>query len=431
MIARETRLWMRNEKKHGVPVARIARKYGVSRQTVYNILEACSTAPRPRKPRGSILDPYKDGIRAKLEEFDVPVTTVFEDIKKLGYPGSMTIVKDFVRDVKGDLVRQVIERFETLPGRQAQVDWGECGTITVNGQRRKLYVFVLVLGYSRTMFARFTTSMRQPALLTVLREAVELLGVPQELLVDNMKTAVDHHAHGEAVKFNSGFLDFCDHYGTAPVACPPYWPRAKGKVESGVKYVKTSFLTGRTFETIEDLNEQLDAWLDATANVRVHGTTGERPVDRYAREVEFLRPTAAVPRFDTRELLLRKVQADSHIRFENVAYSVPPAAVEQTVHLRTIGTAVGTPFEVLLGTDVIASHTVAARTSGRVTLPEHERLIKAAAAKARKPRRPKAMFHQRAPQDPGTTRPHGHQHGTAAPVVQTPSLSEYDRHSSA
>jgi len=94
----------------------------------------------------------------------------------------------------------------------------------------------------------------------------------QELLVDNMNTAVDKHAIGETVRFNSSFLDFCEDYGTTPVACPPYWPRAKGKVEVGVKYVKNSFLTGWSFATLDDLNQQLETWLDGTANVRKHGT---------------------------------------------------------------------------------------------------------------------------------------------------------------
>src|SRR5690625_306829 len=234
--------------------------------------------------------------------------------------------KNYARTVKGEQVRQVIERFETAPGRQAQIDWGECGSITVNGEQRKLFVFVLVLGYSRFMFARFTLSMRQPVLLTLLKEAFERFGVPQELLVDNMKTAVDRHAIGESVRFNSSFQDFCEHYGTTPMACPPYWPRAKGKVEAGVKYVKNSFLTGRSFTTLDDLNQQLEAWLDGTANVRKHGTTGERPVDRFTLEAEFLRPAAAVPAFDTRELIIRRVLLTSHVRLLIMSLCDPPCS---------------------------------------------------------------------------------------------------------
>lgn len=302
MISREVRLRMKREALDGVPKAVIARRYGVSRQSVYNVLNAVRAAERAVKP--SKLDPFRDYVADRLAEFDLPATVLLREIRERGYAGGITILKEFVRLQKSEYVQRVVERFETLPGRQAQLDWGECGTIVENGERKKLYAFVFVLGYSRVMFARFTTSMRQPTLLACLREAFELLGVPKELLVDNMKTAVVKHALGEAVRFNSGFLDFCEHYGALPVACPPYWPRAKGKVESGVKYLKGSFLVGREFTTLADLNGQLDSWLASVANVRVHGTTKERPVDRFAREVASLRPAAAIPRFDTRELLI-------------------------------------------------------------------------------------------------------------------------------
>lgn len=413
---------MKREVEDGVPIARIARRHGVSRQSIYNILKAAAKPAKPRRP--SKLDPFKPYIERRLEEFDLPATVLLREIREQGYAGGITILKEFVHDKKQEYVRDVVERFETLPGRQAQIDWGECGTILVNGERRKLYVFVFVLGYSRMTFARFTTSMKQPVLLSCLREAFERLGVPRELLVDNMKTAVDRHVFGEDVRFHSGFLDFCEHYGTLPVACPPYWPRAKGKVEAGVKYVKNSFLAGRSFTTLEDLNAQLDAWLDNVANVREHGTTKERPVDRYAHEVEALRPVAAVPRFDTRDLLLRKVQADSHVRLAGCAYSVPPHAVGRMVHVRVQQISPGVPFEVLLDGETLARHTIT-KSEKRVTLPEHAHAIRDAARRPRKPQKPRKRFEQVQP-DPQQPH-HAMSAYQAAPVVQTRSLSEYDR----
>lgn len=420
---------MKNELTQGVPKARVAQKYGISRQSIYNILAEQSSAPRPRRERGSILDRFKEFIKAKLEDFDVPATTVLEDIRKLGYQGGLTTVKDFVREVKGEQVRQVIERFETMPGRQAQVDWGECGTIEIGGVNRKLYVFVFVLGFSRMLFARFTTSTRQPVLLTLLREAFERFGVTSELLVDNMRTAVDRHSLGEQVRFNSAFLDFCEHYGTTPMACPPYWPKAKGKVEAGVKYVKGSFLKGRSFTSLEDLNQQLEAWLDNKANVRKHGTTGERPIDRFAVEVEFLRPATAVPVFDTRELLIRQVQPDCHVRFAGTAFSVPPVVdgkktVGESVHVRTTGNTPGTHFEILLNGRVLASHTVPPAGIKWVTLPGHEEPIKQAARAARRPSKPKKLFHQHPSQEEFV---HAPQSLLSAPVVQSRSLAEYEQ----
>ena len=419
MVAREVRFLMKSKVDEGIPIAVVAREYGVSRQTVYNVLNHAPA--RARKARGSKLDPFKAHIDRRLSRFDLPATVLYQEIRAKGYPGRLTTVKDYVRKIKRTQVKAIIERFETEPGRQAQVDWGECGTIVEHGVNRRLYVFVLVLGYSRMLFARFTTSTKQPTLLTCLREAFEGLGVPKELLVDNMKTAVDRHALGEEARFNRGFLNFCEHYGTLPVACPPYWPRAKGKVETGVKYLKRSFLTGRTFTTLDDLNDQLDAWIDGVANVRVHGTTRERPVDRFTQEVDLLRPAAAVPRFDTRELLLRKVQSDSHIRLGGTAYSVPPSAVGRMVHIRIERIAAGVPFEVILNGTVIARHEVL-ETKAPVTLQEHQAAIKAAARRARNPQKPRKTFEQVPPSLDDLMTFHA-----AAPVVQTRSLSEYER----
>lgn len=415
---------MKSEIEDGVPIARVARKYGVCRQSVYNVVNGVTSAEPVRRP--SKLDRFKEYVEARLEEHDLPATTLLREIREMGYGGGITILKEFVGRVKGELVRRVVERFETIPGRQAQLDWGECGTIVENGERKKLYVFVFVLGFSRILFARFTTSTRQPVLLACLRMAFERWGVPRELLVDNMKTVVDRHHLSEGVRFNSGFLDFCEHYGTVPVACPPYWPRAKGKVESAVKYVKRSFLTGRTFASLEDLNAQLEGWLAGVANVRVHGTTGERPIDRYQREVMALRAAAAVPAFDTRELLIRRVHTDAHVRFAGSAYSVPPDAIGRSVHVRVQKVALGEPFEIVQDGRVLAQHDVAVKGS-RVTLPEHQRAIRAAARRQGKRAKGKPMFKQRATPS-GPLCFHGLGHPLDPPVVQTRQLAEYDRY---
>jgi transposase len=407
---------MKEKVKEGVPIARVAREYGVSRQTIYNLLAAQASPARERQPRGSKLDPFKSHIVARLANFDLPATTLFDEVRQRGYAGRLTTVKDFVREIKAEAVREVIARFETDPGVQAQVDWGECGTIVEGGERRKLYVFVFVLGYSRMLFARFTTSTRQPVLLGCLREAFERLGVPRELLLDNMRTAVDRNVHGEDVRYNRAFLDFCEHFGARPVACPPYWPRAKGKVESGVQYLKGSFLTGRSFTDVADLNAQLDAWLDRVANTRKHGTTKERPIDRFELEQDALRAAAAVPAFDTRELLIRKVHADAHVRVAGVAYSVPPRLAGRSVHVRVQQLTLAQPYDALHDGEVVASHQLAHR--GPVTLPEHARAIRERAGR-RPTASPKPRFEQVLDSAPFGL--------PLAPLVQTPSLSRYER----
>jgi transposase len=416
---------IRSEVREGVPIARVAQKYGVSRQSIYNLLRAPVEASGVVRARVSLLDAFKAFIRARLELYDLPATTLLRELREQGYQGGISILKDFAREVKQAAVKGVIERFETLPGHQAQIDWGECGTITVDGVSRRLYVFVFVLGYSRILFARFTTSMRQVELHACLQEAFATYGVPKQLLVDNMKQAVDRHHLGDGVRFNRGFLAFCEHYGTLPAACPPYWPRAKGKVEAGVKFIKNSFLLGRSFITLADLNAQLDAWLASFANVRVHATTLARPVDRYQVELPSLLSVSAIPVLDIRELLLRGVPSDSHVRVAAGAYSVPPAHVGSSVQVRARDLNLGSPIDIIAGGVVIARHTIAGK-GARVTLPEHAELIRAAAAAARRPRKPKARYEQRSASEvsQAEAQEQVEQLKRDAPIVQQRSLQE-------
>lgn len=395
MMLRETSMQIKFLLQQGMQKSRIAQQLGVSRQTVYNHVNRKEPFPKPRPGRPSKLEAFKSHIRTRLEAFDLPAAVLFKEIRAMGYRGGLTLLQDFMRPLKRELIRRVTERFETLPGQQAQIDWGECGTIELGGERRKLYVFVMVLGYSRMMYARFTTSSKLPVLLTCLGRAFEALGIPAEILVDNMKQAVDQHdVTTGTVRWNRHFLDFADHHGFLPVACPPYWPRVKGKVERGVGYLKRSFLEGRTFSDLEDLNRQLEAWLEGVANVRVHGTTGERPVDRHARELHKLRPFAAVPRYDTRALEIRRVASDCHFSYGGVRYSVPPEVAGTTVTLRVEGEQIGAPLSVYLADRCVAEHRVAPRGSPPITLPEHRDAIRrltrgnAASAARRRGRQP-------------------------------------------
>ena len=377
MMLRERSMHIKFLKQEGVTVTEIAQRFGISRQTIYNHLNRTDPYPKPREKRPSKLDGYKDYIRARVSEFDIPATSLLRELRSKGYDGGLTILRSFVRPLKADLIQRVTERFETRPGRQAQIDWGECGTIMVCGERKKLYLFVLVLGYSRMTFAKFTTSTKLPVLLSCLKEAFSVLGIPAELLVDNMKQAVvQHDTVTGTVRWNAKFLAFCDHFGTLPAACPPYWPRVKGKVERGVGYIKQSFLTGRYFTDLTDLNHQLDQWIDTEANVRIHGTTKARPIDRYREELPHLGTSTAVPSWDTRPVEIRRVPSDCHISYEGVLYSVDPAAVGTTVVVRADGENVGDTFSVYHDGKLVAVHLRARKGSRPVTLPEHTAAIR-------------------------------------------------------
>jgi transposase len=381
---------------------------------VYNHLDIHER--REYRKRGSKLDSYKAYINSRLEDFDLPATTLLREIKEQGYEGGITIVKEYTREIKKEKVRTITERFETEPGRQAQIDWGECGTVLIDGLRRKLYVFVLVLGFSRMLFAKFTTSTRRPVLHQCLQEAFAQLGIPEEVVVDNMKQAVEAHTK-QGVRFSPGFLDFCEHYGVVPVATPPYWPRAKGKVERGVGYVKRSFLEGRSFTDLEDLNQQLQLWLDTVANVRVHGTTGRVPAEAHTSEQMRLRPYQAAPYYDTRLAEVRKVHSDAHIRFDSVFYSVDPKAVGKSVVVKASGQHIGDMLEIFLGNECVGVHQRAHESQIRVTLPEHERKIRLLSRRGRAVRGRKVNY---------TQIPTTEQLTVASPDVQTRTLELYE-----
>jgi hypothetical protein len=253
-------------------------------------------------------------------------------------------------------------------------------------------------------------------LLGCLQQAFEQLGIAEEVVVDNMKQAVEAHTK-QGVRFSAGFLDFCEHYGIVPVATPPYWPRAKGKVERGVGYVKRSFLEGCSFTDIDDLNGQVQSWLDTVANVRIHGTTGRVPTEAHADERLRLRPYQAVPYYDTRVAEVRKVHTDAHIRFESVFYSVDPKAVGKSVVVKASGERIGDSLQIFLGDECVGVHQRAHRSQIRVTLPEHERQIRLLSRRGRAVRGRKVHYVQIPTTEELTV---------ASPEVQSRSLELYE-----
>ncbi len=422
----------------GEPIATLARRFGLSRQTIYNQLARATSAPPPRPPRPSALDPFRDYLGARLESFDLPAPVLLRELRAQGYPGGLTVLRDAIRPLKAEQIRRVTERFETLPGRQAQADWGECGTITVGGETKKLYLFVLVLGYSRMLFARFTTSTKQPALFACLQAAFDTLGIPAELLVDNMKQCVDRHdVATRTVHWAPAFLDFAEHYGVLPVASPPYWPRVKGKVERGVGYVKRSFLEGRVCTDLADLNAQLTTWLATVANQRVHGTTKAVPAVRFAEECSALRTAACVPPYDVRPVELRIVALDCHVSYHGVRYSVAPEAAGHTVTIRPSGELVGDAFTLTLGDQVVGTHVRRPRGTPDVTLTEHRVAVRALtrgqSAAARRPGQHRPRFAQEAAAaaSAATTRETLDAIRRLAPVVETRDLAQYDVYATA
>ena len=258
-------------------------------------LEPGARGYAPRPPVAHKLDPYKAIIDARLEAFPkLSAKRLFDEVRAAGYAGCYSRVSDYVRAVRPREPVEAPVRFETPAGRQGQVDFG---TFTLPWGRR--HALVIVLGYSRLLWLRFYP--RQT--MTVLMEGLEgafarFGGVPEELLFDQMRAVVlsDDRAAGGGLVLNAEFLRFAAHWGFVPRSCRPYRARTKGKVERPIRYIREGFFYGREFANDNDLNEQAAGWLEATANVRRHATTGERPVDRFERdERALLQPLAIGP----------------------------------------------------------------------------------------------------------------------------------------
>ena len=276
----------------GVSKTELSRWFGVNPRTIHYWIKtgqldrdllagAREYAPRP--PVAHKLDPYKGIIDARLEAYPkLSATRLFDEVRAAGYPGGYARVRDYVRTVRPREPVEAPVRFETPAGRQGQVDFG---TFTLPWGRR--HALVIVLGYSRLLWLRFYPRQTMAVLMEALESAFDRFGgVPEELLFDQMRAVVlsDDRAAGGGLVLNAEFLRFAAHWGFMPRSCRPYRAQTKGKVERPIRYIRESFFYGRTFANDDDLNEQAARWLEGTANLRRHATTGERPVDRFERD---------------------------------------------------------------------------------------------------------------------------------------------------
>jgi len=294
MFGRETRMLLRHYLAQGASKSALARQLGVSRDTIHRWIRAGdldrdidTLRYGPRAPVPTKLAPYKPIIEARLTAYPaLSAVRLLDEIRAAGYAGGYSQLKAFVQSVRPTPAPEPVIRFETPAGRQAQVDFARFRFPW--GVRHALLV---VLGYSRVLWCRFYPRQDMATLYDGLEDAFRAFGgVPQELLFDQMKTVItrDLRLEGGALIRNVEFLRFAHHWGFTPRACRPYRAQTKGKVERPVRYLRGNFVYGRTFLHDADLDAQRQQWLDRVANVRVHGTTGARPQERFEREERFL-----------------------------------------------------------------------------------------------------------------------------------------------
>jgi len=296
---------LRHYLEQGASKSALARQLGLSRDTIHRWIRdgdldrdleapAVHYGPRPAVP--TKLDAYKPIIEARLATYpQLSAVRLLDEIRAAGYTGGYTQLKAFVRGVRPVPPPEPVVRFETPAGRQAQVDFARFRFPW--GVR---YALLVVLGYSRLLWCRFYPRQDMRTLMDGLEDAfLTFGGVPQELLFDQMKAVItrDLRLEGGALVRNVEFLRFARHWGFTPRACRPYRAQTKGKVERPVRYLRGNFVYGRTFLDDADLDHQRQIWLDRVANVRLHGTTRERPRVRFDREERFLLQPLAPRRY--------------------------------------------------------------------------------------------------------------------------------------
>lgn len=320
--------------RSGVSISEIARRTGRDRKTVRAVINGpLIPATNKRLPKTRKIDPFVTYLERRIEHGVLNAEKLYQEISCQGYTGTARSVRRFIQPRRAAKQPAATVRFETEPGQQAQVDWGSFGTIDHFGRQRRLYAFVMTLGWSRAMYIEFTVAMDETWWLRCHLHAFRYFGgVPQEILHDNLKTAVLERTADGIVHWHPRYLDFARYYGFSPRACQPYRAQTKGKVESGVKYVRGNFWPGLFFDDLADLNRQGRGWLDHVANVRVHGTTGQVPFVRLAQEA--LQPLAGKPDYDTSLVCYRRSTKDCLVSYEGNYYSVPAAHAGQRLLLK-------------------------------------------------------------------------------------------------
>lgn len=312
----------------GWGIKRIARELGCSHHTVRDYVAAGGVKAFRTPKRLKLLDGHEDWLRERFAQHRGNADVVRQDLaREKGLAVSRRTMQRAVAPWRQQLKAEAMAttRFETPPGRQLQIDFGE-RLVEIGGAKVKAFVFVATLGHSRRCHVRAFRHEQQASWFSGLESAFTTFGgVPEEVLMDNPRAlVVRHDAVSRTVQFNDKLLAFAKHWGFTARACAPYRARTKGKTESGVGYVKKNAIAGHRFATWEAFEAHLACWEREVANVRVHGTTGEAPIVRFEREeVHRLKPLGQRPSFGSLRELTRTVSSDCAVEVDTNSYSVP------------------------------------------------------------------------------------------------------------
>lgn len=385
MLKRDEQIQIHTCLEAGYSIPEIARRMGRSTATIYKYRKSyddkgifqktITNAPIPEK-----LKAYTDYLDLKIKNGVINSSKLYHELVSKGYKGSYYHVNAYLKTSPANVGKpyKPSKHVETAPGEQAQVDWGSFGRVHINGKVEKLYAFVYVLSYSRAMYLEFVVRQNQKTFQDCHINAFAQLGIPKTIAYDNVKTVVlyrEKTVAGVKPYYNSRFIDFARYYGFDPFLCPIYWPRSKGKVESGVKYVRNNFMKGwvarKNFTSLDDLNTQATRWTEKVANKRIHGSTKDKPYDRWLLEKSFLNFAKEVPKYETSMFLERHSTKDGTVQYKSCFYSVPREFVLKKLYIRDISKH-GLPIvEIYYQDRIVATHHMSYERGKWVTNDEH------------------------------------------------------------
>lgn len=313
MLKEDQVIEIRILKEMGLNITEIARRLCCHPNTISKYLK------KEWKPMsgGSKLDPYKDYLVQRLEEYPkLTAVVLFKEIVEKGYTGGISTLRMYLHQIRKKEIPEII-RFETSPGKQAQIDWGQGRTI-IDGEETVIKFFVMVLGYSRMLYVEIVANEKLQTLINAHQNAFEFFkGAPLECLYDNMTTVVKKIQ--EQKEFNTKLKDFADFHGFKIITHRPYNPKAKGKIERMVPFVRNNILYGKTYSSFTELENALQDWL-FVANSRLQSEFKETPLERFEKEKELLTPLNRpypICRINT-----RKVRERGHIVYKERAYDI-------------------------------------------------------------------------------------------------------------
>jgi transposase len=364
---------IRELKRQGLSIRAISRLTGYDRSTVSKYLLKPTGRPiyGPRLRPASKLEPFKPYLKERMQAGVWNAQVLLRELRERNYTGGYTILTDWLRPQRKEAWAIAVRRFETPPGKQAQVDWGHLGSLSEPAGERMLWGFTITLGYSRRMWAAAATDQRLGTLLRMHETAFQEWGsVPEEILYDRMRTIWTGTDERGEIIWNAVFLDFARYWGFTPRLCRRYRAQTKGKVESGVKYVRRNFLCGlqgREPANLTDLNAELRRWVAEVANQRVHGTTREQVFIRWDEDQFAMQPVNGRPPYPFMDDEQRKVTRDAYVSWRGSRYSVPWLYAGREVWVRDYDRYV----EIRYGTERIAVHVQAVRPHQVVTVSEH------------------------------------------------------------